>query len=71
VPAFTRLERDAALVAQGDELLSWREMLGRYSQPPGAHLRLLPGSDHALSDFDGHLPFVCDLFGLNRTPGRA
>ena len=55
VPAITRPERYAAVIAQGDEVLSWREMTGRY---PGARIRLLPGSDHALSDFDDHLPFV-------------
>jgi DNA polymerase III gamma/tau subunit len=50
-----------AIVAQGDEVLSWQEMTGRY---PGAHIRLLPGSDHALSDFDDHLPFVLEFLKL-------
>jgi hypothetical protein len=57
-PAITRPQRYAAVIAQGDELLSWREMTGRY---PGAQIRLLPGSDHALSDFDDHLPFVLEF----------
>ena len=61
VPAITRPERYAAVIAQGDELLSWREMLGRY---PGAQIKLLPGSDHALSDFDEHLPFVLKALRL-------
>ena len=55
VPAITRPERYAALIARGDEVLDWREMTARY---PGAHIRLLDGSDHAISDFDDHLPFV-------------
>ncbi|WP_374658123.1 YqiA/YcfP family alpha/beta fold hydrolase [Inhella sp.] len=37
-----------ALIAKGDELLDWREMLARYGA--GRSL-LLCGSDHALSDF--------------------
>ncbi len=60
-PAITRPERYAAVIAQGDEVLSWQEMTGRY---PGAHIRLLPGSDHALSDFDDHLPFVLEFLKL-------
>jgi predicted esterase YcpF (UPF0227 family) len=60
-PAITRPERYAALIAQGDELLDWREMVARY---PGAALKLLDGGDHALSDFDDHLPFVLQATGL-------
>jgi predicted esterase YcpF (UPF0227 family) len=60
--AITRPERYAAVIAKGDELLDWREMAGRY---PGAALRLLDGSDHALSDFDAHLPFVVRALGLD------
>jgi uncharacterized protein len=58
---ITRPERYAAIVAQGDELLDWREMVARY---PGAALRLLEGSDHALSDFEHHLPFLLDFLNL-------
>ena len=53
VPAITRPERYFALIAQGDELLSWREMQARYAGSAG---KLIDGSDHALSDFDDHLP---------------
>jgi uncharacterized protein len=60
-PAITRPERYAALIAKGDELLDWREMTGRY---PGAAIRLLEGSDHALSDFADHLPWVIDRLEL-------
>ncbi|MDB5897937.1 MAG: esterase [Ramlibacter sp.] len=48
-------DRYFALIAKGDELLDWREMTARY---PGARIKLLEGSDHALSDFDAHLDDV-------------
>ncbi|MDO8376165.1 MAG: YqiA/YcfP family alpha/beta fold hydrolase [Aquabacterium sp.] len=61
VPAITHPERYGAVIAKDDELLSWREMTARY---PGATIRLLEGSDHALSDFDDHLPFVLEFLQL-------
>jgi predicted esterase YcpF (UPF0227 family) len=60
-PAITRPERYFALIAKGDELLSWQEMSGRY---PGAAGLLLEGSDHALSDFDEHLPLILKFLHL-------
>ena len=54
-------QRYLAVIAKGDELLDWREMCGRY---PGATIRLLEGSDHALSDFDEHLPALLQFLGL-------
>lgn len=59
--AITRPERYAAVIAKGDELLDWREMHTRYA---GAQVRLLEGSDHALGDFDDHLPFVLHFLTL-------
>ena len=56
-------ERLLAVIAQGDELLDWREMAARYA---GARLHVLPGSDHALSDFDAHLPLILDFLQLHR-----
>jgi uncharacterized protein len=50
-----------ALIAKGDEVLDWREMAGRY---PGAHIRLLEGGDHAISDFERHLPDVMGFLDL-------
>ncbi len=58
-------ERILALVAEGDEVLDVREMAARYAS---ARLRLIPGSDHALSDFDAHLPTVIDFLDLRRVP---
>lgn len=54
-------QRGLAIVAQGDEVLDWREMQARYA---GAKIRLVPGSDHALSDFDDHLPHLLHHLGL-------
>ena len=59
--ALTRLERYFAVIAKGDEVLAWREMAARYN---GSSLRLLEGSDHALSDFAAHLPEVTRFLGL-------
>lgn len=59
--AITRPERYCALIAKGDEVLDWREMAARY---PGAALNLLEGGDHALSDFDTHLPALLEFLGL-------
>ncbi|HSC62707.1 MAG TPA: YqiA/YcfP family alpha/beta fold hydrolase [Caldimonas sp.] len=58
---LTDLDRYLAVIAKGDEVLSWREMSERYA---GAHIRLLEGSDHALSDFDDHFPAVLAFLGL-------
>ena len=46
-------ERCWALIAEGDEVLDWREMVSHHQ---GARIHLLDGSDHAVSDFDEHLP---------------
>ena len=62
VPRIRHPERLFAVIAQGDELLDWREMSARYA---GAHIRLLDGSDHALSDFDEHLPHILKFLKLS------
>jgi uncharacterized protein len=43
------------VIAKGDEVLDWREMHARYA---ATQVRLLEGSDHAISDFEAHLPAV-------------
>ena len=48
-------ERVLAFIAKGDEVLDWREMTARY---PGSHQVVLEGGDHALSDFEAHLPAI-------------
>ena len=50
-----------AVIAKGDEVLDWREMAARYG---GARIRLLEGGDHALSDFDVHLPAILEFLEL-------
>ena len=50
-----------AVIAKGDEVLDWREMTGRY---PGVRIKLLEGSDHALSDFDDHIDEVFAFLDL-------
>jgi predicted esterase YcpF (UPF0227 family) len=56
---ITRPERYLAIVARGDEVLDWREMATRYA---GCRIKLLPGGDHALSDFATH--HLADLTGF-------
>jgi predicted esterase YcpF (UPF0227 family) len=53
--SLTAPHRYLAVIAKGDEVLDWREMHARYA---ACHVRLLEGGDHALSDFDAHLPAI-------------
>lgn len=52
---LTNPARYYALIAKGDELLDWREMLARYA---GCDGEVLEGSDHGLTDFEDHLAGV-------------
>jgi predicted esterase YcpF (UPF0227 family) len=61
VPRLSHPERCFALIAKGDELLDWREMRDAYA---GARLHIVDGSDHALSDFDQHLPHILQFLNL-------
>lgn len=62
-------ERYWALIAKGDEVLDWHEMLSHYE---GAQVKLLDGSDHAVSDFEQHLPELLTFLGLpDPTAARA
>ncbi|MDP2163113.1 MAG: YqiA/YcfP family alpha/beta fold hydrolase [Hydrogenophaga sp.] len=54
-------ERQWAIVAQGDEVLDWREMLAFCA---GGAVHLLPGSDHAISDFDEHIGAMFGFLNL-------
>ena len=49
------------IIAQGDKVLDGREMAAFCT---GARVRLLQGSNHALSDFDAHLPAILDFLRL-------
>ena len=50
-----------ALIAKGDEVLDWREMLACHQ---AGQVRLIEGSDHALSDFEDHLPQILEFLQL-------
>lgn len=67
VPTLTHPERYFAIIAKGDEVLSWPEMHARYG---AANVKLLEGGDHALSDFDAHLADVLRFLGLAADPRR-
>jgi hypothetical protein len=58
---IARPENYFAVIAKGDEVLDWREMTGRYA---GARIKLLEGSDHALSDFDAYIDEVFEFLQL-------
>lgn len=66
-PRLTTPSRYYALIAKGDELLDWREMLARYA---GCDGDVLDGSDHGLSDFEQHLPPLLAHLGAG-TPAGA
>jgi uncharacterized protein len=59
--AITQPDRYLAIIAKGDEVLDWREMTARYA---GCRIELLEGGDHALSDFDQHLPDLLHFLQL-------
>ena len=61
VSALPAPNRQLAVIAKGDEVLDWRDMVARY---PQAQLRLLDGGDHALSDFEQHLPAIVEFLQL-------
>jgi hypothetical protein len=63
--ALSGRARYLPIIATGDELLDWREMAARYAGQP---LLVVTGSDHALSDFDDHLPPL--LRHLSLSPGE-
>lgn len=58
---IARPERYWALIAKGDEVLDWREMAAHY---PGVAMKLLEGSDHAVSEFGLHMPDLLAWLGL-------
>ncbi len=55
VPVLSQPTRYQVWAATGDEVLDWRDMAARYAR---TQLQVVPGSDHALSDFDNHLPAI-------------
>jgi len=51
-------DRFSGLFCTGDEVIPWTDMVGRFGR--GGNIRIVEGSDHGISDFDQHLPFVMD-----------
>ncbi len=60
-PHISHRQRYLPIIAKGDELLSWQEMSTRYA---GSPQHLIDGSDHALSDFEDHLPHLLKFLNL-------
>ncbi len=50
-----------AIISKGDEVLDWQEMQAFCA---GGTVRLLEGSDHAISDFDDHMDAVLQFLNL-------
>ena len=50
-----------AIISKGDEVLDWREMQAFCA---GGTVRLMEGSDHAISDFDDHIDELFGFLGL-------
>jgi len=59
-----RPPRCLAVIARGDEVLDWREMAAACGD---CETRLLDGGDHALSDFERHLPEILNFLNLEPT----
>jgi predicted esterase YcpF (UPF0227 family) len=59
---LTRPDRYFAIIAKGDEVLSWIEMSERYR---GCAIELIEGGDHAISDYEDRLPHVVEFLGLS------
>jgi len=60
VDAITRPERYYLLAATGDEVLDYREMVDAC---PGAHIRIIEGSDHGISEFADYVDEVLTFCG--------
>ena len=61
VKSITRPERYYAVIAKGDEVLDWREMSAHY---PGCAGVIQEGGDHAISNFEDHLPGIMQFLTL-------
>ena len=58
IAKISRPQRYFAVIAKCDEVLDWREMVDHYAD---VNVKLLPGGDHALTDYDQHLEAVLDF----------
>jgi predicted esterase YcpF (UPF0227 family) len=60
VPVITPT-RYLLLVETGDEVLDYREAVGKYA---GAKQVVVPGGDHTLQSFPDHIPLILEFAGL-------
>ncbi|HEX5784112.1 MAG TPA: YqiA/YcfP family alpha/beta fold hydrolase [Burkholderiaceae bacterium] len=60
-PPLTDPQRYQVWAATADEVLDWHDMQARYAH---GQLQVVQGSDHALSDFDQHQPWMLRHLGL-------
>ena len=65
VARITRPERYFLIAATGDEVLDWREMVKKFA---GCKMKVIPGSDHGLSDFSEYIDEVL-VFCASQTNG--
>lgn len=56
-------QRYLLLVETGDEVLDYREAVKKYQ---GARQIVIPGGDHSLASFPGHIPLILEFAGLTR-----
>jgi predicted esterase YcpF (UPF0227 family) len=68
VARITRPERYFLIAAQGDEVLDWKEMAAAF---PGASQKILPGSDHGLSEFETFMDEVLAFAGFPGSGGTT
>ena len=61
VPRITRPERYFLLACTGDEVLDYRDMVAHYA---GATQKVVPGSDHAISEYADYLDEVLAFGGI-------
>ena len=61
VPEISRPERYFLLACTCDEVLDYRDMVAHYA---GARQKIVPGSDHAISDYADHLAEVLEFCGV-------
>lgn len=63
----TRPERYFLLAATGDTVIDYRTMVAKYQ---GARQRVVPGSNHELSDFAQYVDEVLSFCGIEQQPVR-
>jgi predicted esterase YcpF (UPF0227 family) len=65
IPAISRPERYFLIAASGDEVLDWHEMTAYFAL---SRQRVIPGSDHGLSDFPDYLDDVLSFCHVDINP---